>query len=89
MDALHLIAGFGLQVVGVFLLRRPFSDWRPWLLVAFVELANETSDLTVERWPDPWAQWKEAISDILLTLLFPTLLMIIARGRPVFRSISS
>lgn len=82
MDALHLLAG----VVGVLLLarlfRRPLSDVRPWLAVLLLELLNEWRDLAVERWPDAGQQYGEAAQDIGLTMLVPTLLLLVVRYWP-------
>ncbi|URD61698.1 hypothetical protein M8312_04080 [Sphingomonas sp. KRR8] len=86
MDSLHVLVGVLLQLGAASLLRRGLSDWRPWLLVLSLELLNEANDLWVERWPDPGQQYGEGVKDILLTMILPTLLLIIARRRPALLS---
>ena len=82
MDALHIVGGFvGLLLVAR-LFRRPVTDARPWLAVLALELLNEWSDLTVERWPEMATQLGEGMKDIFLTMLVPTILLLIARHRP-------
>ncbi len=83
MDALHVLAGVALQLLAALALRTSLASWRPWSVVLALELLNEALDLTVERWPHPGMQWGEGIKDVLLTLLLPTLLLLIARRRPV------
>ena len=82
MDALHIVGGFvGLLLVAR-LFRRPVTDARQWLAVLALELLNEWSDLTVERWPEMASQLGEGMKDIFLTMLVPTILLLIARHRP-------
>ena len=82
MDALHVLVGFfGLLLVArVF--HRPVTDRRPWLAVLGLELLNEWSDFYVERWPDVVRQYAEAANDIVLTMLVPTVLLLVGRYRP-------
>ena len=82
MDSLHVVVGLLLQltVAGVF--RSTLKSWRPWLAVLALELANEANDLLVERWPDPGRQWGEGAKDVLLTMLLPTVLLLVARRLP-------
>ncbi|MCW3797071.1 hypothetical protein OMW55_04530 [Sphingomonas sp. BN140010] len=79
MDSLHVIAGVLLQLVVAAILRTDVADRRPWLLAFGLELANEANDLVVERWPDPGMQWGEGAKDVLLTMLLPTLLLLLSR----------
>ncbi len=82
MDALHVIAGVLIQLGAAWLLRRSLADWRPFLVVLAVELANEINDFRVERWPEPAMQYGEGARDIALTLLLPLVLLVLARIRP-------
>jgi hypothetical protein len=70
------------QLVAAAFARRRLAAWWPWLLVLGFELLNEANDLWVEQWPDRGQQYGEGAKDILLTMLLPTMLMIIARVRP-------
>jgi hypothetical protein len=81
-DALHVIAGVAIQLLAALVLRSSVVRFAPWLVTAILTLANEWSDLRTERWPNPSQQWFEGGKDIALTLLLPTLLLLVARLRP-------
>ena len=81
-DALHVIVGVLVWLVLALLLRRPLSNWLPWLGLLALLLGNEAVDLWVERWPIPAMQYGESAKDILLTIALPTVLMVAARFRP-------
>jgi hypothetical protein len=86
-DALHVIVGVLFWLVFSLLTRRPISSWRPWLWLLALILWNETADLWTEQWPDPGMQYGEGAKDIGLTMLIPTVLMLIARVQPqLFRA---
>ena len=53
MDALHILAGVGLQPLFSALFRTSVASWRPWLFVLLLLVANEAGDLWVEQWPEP------------------------------------
>ncbi len=81
MDGLHVIVGILLQLAVARLLRRDLSSLAAWLVVLVVTLLNEVNDLRVEQWPDPGMQYGEGAKDIVLTLVVPTILLILARWR--------
>ena len=82
MDALHVLVGFFLFVIAARLLRTGVASPRPWLALLLLELFNEAYDLHVERWPNLASQLGEGAKDILLTMVLPTLIMVVARWRP-------
>ena len=82
MDALHVLAGVLLQFGVALLLRVPVTRWIPWLSVLGIEMVNEWSDLQAEKWPDRGMQYREAVEDIVLTILLPTLILVVGRLRP-------
>ena len=84
MDALHILAGVLAQLMFAALFRSSLHSWRPWLFVLALILLNETSDLWVERWPEPAMQYGEGLKDVVLTMLLPTALLLLARLRPAF-----
>lgn len=86
MDTLHVVAGVAVQLAAAALLRCSLAEWRPWLAVLALELANEAHDLWVERWPSLPMQLGEGLSDLVATMLLPTLLLIVARHRPALLS---
>jgi hypothetical protein len=73
-----MVAWIGIAAVS----RRPLSDWRPWLAVLVLLVLNECVDLWVERWPDLAMQYGESAKDLLLTMILPTLVMILVRSTP-------
>jgi hypothetical protein len=82
MDALHVLVGIGLQLSFAIIFKTSLKSWRPWLFVLLLLLANEAGDLWVERWPEPGMQYGEGLKDVILTMVVPTILMILARLRP-------
>jgi diacylglycerol kinase len=82
MDALHVLIGVIIFLGLSLLLRRPVTDWRPWLAVLGLTLLNEAIDIWVERWPSPGMQLGESAKDIALTLLLPTVILLSARRFP-------
>lgn len=82
-DALHVMAGLALALVFAALLRRSLADWLPWLLVLALELANEVNDYFFEIWANEVPQQLgEMAKDIALTMVLPTLVLIVARRWP-------
>ena len=86
MDALHVIAGVLIQVAVAAILNSSLASWRPWLVVLSLEVINEAFDLWVERWPHLGMQLGEGVKDVLLTMLLPTLLLLLVRRRPALVS---
>ena len=82
MDALHILVGSVLLILAAIVTRTTLASPRPWLIVLVLELANEANDLIVERWPEPAMQYGEGAKDLLLTMLMPTLLLILVRLCP-------
>ena len=82
MDALHVLAGVLLQFAGMAVWRRGLGDLRPWFLAVTFTLLNEGYDLWAEQWPSLGMQLGEGAKDVALTLLLPSLLLILARVRP-------
>ena len=81
-NALHVEAGVCLQIIFAFAMRRSLGSWRPWLVVLVLQIANEWSDLTYERWPDLAMQLGESAKDLLLTMFLPTALLCLVRLQP-------
>lgn len=81
-DALHILVGMVAWIAVAAVSRRPLSDWRPWLAVLVLLTLNECVDLWVERWPALAMQYGESAKDLLLTMILPTLMMILVRSAP-------
>ena len=81
-DALHVLAGVGVQLLAALVLRRSVAQWWPWLIVLALELLNEASDLHGEIWPDRLNQWGESAKDLALTMALPAVLLLVSRFAP-------
>ena len=80
---LHIHVGLAICLLTSLLLRRPLSSVLPWLVVVMLELANEASDFTryyVSGWP--WTA-TNTIEDIVNTLFWPTVLLVLFHRRRV------
>jgi hypothetical protein len=78
---LHIHLGLAIYLLASLLLRRSLGSLLPWLVVVTLELANETSDFIryyVSGWP--WTA-TNTIEDIVNTLFWPTILVILFRRR--------
>lgn len=74
-STLHVLGGMLLLILGALMLRRLPWNWRPWLMVLGLELANEAYDLLnhasgEDTLADSW-------QDLWLTMLCPTLLLVL------------
>ena len=81
-DSLHVPAGVVLQITFAAILRTSVCSIWPWIMVLALELGNEIIDLSVDVWADPAAQRREAVEDLIVTMMPATLLMLVARWRP-------
>ncbi|MBA3512067.1 hypothetical protein [Sphingomonas sp.] len=82
MDALHILVGVLIQLLVAVLFKSSVARWRPLLAVLALVLINEVNDFLVDVWPDPGMQLGEALKDIVLTMLIPSLIFVLARRRP-------
>jgi hypothetical protein len=90
-DALHVYAGFLIQVAAALVFRKSLAHWLPWLAVLAAELANEAMDLRFgeEAQYQEW-QWIGARHDLINTMVLPTLLLLLCRFAPaLFRPAGS
>ena len=78
-DALHVVIGVAVWLGLALIIRRPLSSFAPWLGLAGFILWNEAVDLRVEHWPDRVQQYREGAKDFVLTLLIPTILLLLVR----------
>ena len=81
-DAMHVIAGPIIQIVLAAIFRTSLKHPGPWLVVFALALGNEWYDLSVEEWPSFAEQLGEGVKDVLLTMLLPTLLLVVSRFAP-------
>lgn len=81
-DAMHIIVGVTTQLVLAALMRKSLASPWPWAIVLLATLVNEWNDHYVERWTEQAMQYGEIAKDIALTMLLPSLLLIVARWFP-------
>ena len=75
-DVLHIHAGLLLLIVSAAVLRRPPWNWRPWLVAAVVEGANELYDVFQTAYVTSEGNWASARHDMLMTMLWPTVIVL-------------
>ena len=85
-DALHVIAGTVIFLACALLFRRPVYDARVWVALLCLNFFNEFVDLWAERWPDPARQYGQGMKDLILTMVVPTILVLVARFAPALFS---
>ena len=75
-DALHIYVGLGVMLTAAAVLRKPLGSIVPWLLVLTLAVAGELVDMrdNMEYW-----RWGASLHDILNTLFWPTVLLLLAR----------
>lgn len=81
-DALHIHAGVLLLLLFAWAMRRPLHDWRPWLALFLVELANEIIDMN-QQTGSVESNWPASRHDLINTMVVPTMLLVYYRLRRV------
>jgi hypothetical protein len=83
---LHAIAGAVVFCAAAWLLRKPFSNLQPWLVVFVLASLNEVIDFAVAVWRSKVPNYSGSAGDILFTIAIPTLLLLIASFMGRFQS---
>lgn len=84
-DALHVHLGLLIMLLAMIILRKSPASLVPWLCVLALELTNEVLDLL------PWHRGQLELSflgglkDIVNTMLWPTIILVLARYTKVLR----
>ena len=84
-DALHIYVGLTLFLTSALLLRWPLRSWRPWLVAAVAALIGEVWDLRDSVVYDTPIRLAANARDIVNTLFWPTVLMLLARWTRVLK----
>lgn len=82
---IHVIAGPVIMVLAALVMRRRVASWGPWLVVLLLISVNEWLDLVLAIWPRREPQYGDSVSDFVLTMAIPTLLLMIARFSEIAR----
>jgi hypothetical protein len=81
-DLVHVLAGPLVQLFAALITWSSVQRFVPWLVVLLLELLNEWHDLVIETWPVRYMQYGEGLKDILLTMLLPTVILLLTRNYP-------
>lgn len=81
-DLSHVIAGPLVQLLAALVSWRSVQRFAPWLVVLVLELLNEWHDLVSETWPVRYMQYGEGLKDVLLTMMLPTVILLMTRYYP-------
>ncbi|HEV2568793.1 hypothetical protein [Sphingomonas sp.] len=84
-DSLHIYVALTLFLGSAMLLRWPIKGWRPWLLVLAAALAGEAWDLRDSIVYGTRLYLLANLKDVLNTILWPTVLMLLARHTRVLK----
>ncbi len=83
-DALHVYAGLATLFLSALLLRKPLRSWLPWLMVLLVAVAAELLDLRDDSLTSGRLRWGASAHDIVNTLVWPTVILLLARKSRLF-----
>lgn len=84
-DALHIYAGLFILLGFAALFRLSLRDWRPIVAVLAVTLAGEAWDLVDTNRRGRALAWANSWHDLWNTMLWPTILFLLARFTAVLR----
>jgi len=85
-DSLHIYVAMFLFLGSALILRWPIKGWRPWLLVLAAALIGEIWDLRDSVVYGTRIYLLSNLRDIVNTLFWPTVLMLLARHTRVLRT---
>lgn len=84
-DSLHIYVAMTLFLGSALLLRWPIRSWRPWALVLVAALAGEVWDLRDSIVYGTPIRLAANLKDVLNTVFWPTMLMLLARHSRVLK----
>ncbi len=79
-DALHVHIGLGTMIGAAMLFRREFRSFLPWLIVLVAAVGGELLDMYGDLISPGYWQWKMSVHDIINTLFWPTIVLLLARS---------
>ena len=78
-DALHVYVGLATFVIAALVFRRSIRSWLPWFAVLVVAVLVEAVDLRDDLLTRGHLRWLASTHDLLNTMLWPTVLVLVAR----------
>lgn len=78
-DALHIYVGLAVLLTAAAVLRKPLRSIVPWLVVLTVAVSGELIDMHDDIVSLGYWRWGASLHDVLNTLFWPTVLLLLAR----------
>jgi hypothetical protein len=78
-DALHIYFGLAVFLLSAAALRKPLRSYVPWLMVLTAALIGELLDMRDDFGFYGYWRWDAGMHDLLNTLFWPSVLMLLAR----------
>jgi hypothetical protein len=78
-DALHIYVGLAVLLAAAAILRKPLRSIIPWLVVLIVAVSGELVDMHDDIASLGYWRWGASLHDVLNTLFWPTVLVLLAR----------
>ena len=86
-DALHIYTGLITMFMAALILRRPLRSMVPLVMVLLVASLGETIDLYDDIAFRGYWRWNASLHDLLNTMFWPTLILLLARYTTIFNPI--
>jgi len=83
-DALHIHAGLAIFFIAAVVLRKLLRSIVPWLLVLALAIVGELVDMRDDSLSFGYWRWDASVHDILNTLFWPSVLLLLARFSVLF-----
>lgn len=83
-DALHIYVGLAVLLIAAVVLRKPLQSIVPWLLVLALAVIGELADMRDDILSLGYWRWGASVHDILNTLFWPSVLLLLARFSVLF-----
>lgn len=84
-DALHIYVGLGVFLGFAALFKKPLRCAAPWLAVLFFAVCGELLDMRDDLASLGVWRWRASLHDVLNTLFWPTVLLLLARHSELLR----
>jgi hypothetical protein len=78
-DALHIYVGLAVFLAAAVVLRKPLRSIVPWLVIFAMAIAGEVLDMRDDIASLGYWRWGASLHDVLNTLFWPTVLLLIAK----------
>jgi hypothetical protein len=83
-DTLHVYVGLAVFLVMAAANKRSIASWIPWLAVLVVALLGEAVDMRDDLMSVGHWRWAASLHDVLNTVFWPTVFLLLARATGIF-----